>query len=104
MSYQVLARKYRPRSFQEFVGQDPICRTLTNALASQRIHHAYLFTGTRGVGKTSVARLLAKCLNCQEKITAEPCNQCSACQAINSGRFSDLIEVRSEEHTSELQS
>lgn len=93
MSYQVLARKYRPRSFTQLVGQESTCRILKNALESQRIHHAYLFTGTRGVGKTSLARLLAKCLNCQTKITAEPCEQCSACQAINANRFTDLLEV-----------
>lgn len=93
MSYQVLARKYRPRSFSQLVGQESTCRILKNALESARIHHAYLFTGTRGVGKTSLARLFAKCLNCQTKITAEPCEQCSACQAINNNRFTDLIEV-----------
>ncbi|MES2142143.1 MAG: DNA polymerase III subunit gamma/tau [Pseudomonadota bacterium] len=93
MSYQVLARKYRPRSFTQLVGQESTCRILKNALESQRIHHAYLFTGTRGVGKTSLARLLAKCLNCQTKITPDPCDQCSACQAINTLRFTDLIEV-----------
>ena len=93
MSYQVLARKYRPRSFTQLVGQESTCRILKNALESQRIHHAYLFTGTRGVGKTSLARLLAKCLNCATKITAEPCEQCSACQAINANRFTDLLEV-----------
>lgn len=93
MSYQVLARKYRPRSFTQLVGQESTCRILKNALESQRIHHAYLFTGTRGVGKTSLARLLAKCLNCAIKITAEPCDQCSACQAINANRFTDLLEV-----------
>ncbi|BBB15000.1 DNA polymerase III subunits gamma and tau [Candidatus Rickettsiella viridis] len=93
MSYQVLARKYRPRSFTQLVGQESTCRILKNALDSQRIHHAYLFTGTRGVGKTSLARLLAKCLNCATKITAEPCDQCSACQAINANRFTDLLEV-----------
>lgn len=93
MSYQVLARKYRPRSFTQFVGQESVCRILKNALESQRIHHAYLFTGTRGVGKTSLARLLAKCLNCQTKITTEPCDQCTSCQAINLLRFTDLIEV-----------
>lgn len=93
MSYQVLARKYRPRSFTQLVGQESTCRILKNALENQHIHHAYLFTGTRGVGKTSLARLLAKCLNCQTKITAEPCEQCSACQAINNNRFTDLLEV-----------
>ena len=93
MSYQVLARKYRPRSFRQLVGQESTCRILKNALESQRIHHAYLFTGTRGIGKTSLARLLTKCLNCQTKITPDPCDQCSACQAINALRFTDLIEV-----------
>jgi DNA polymerase III subunit gamma/tau len=93
MSYQVLARKYRPHTFNQFVGQTSICRILKNALESQRIHHAYLFTGTRGVGKTSLARLLAKCLNCQEKITPTPCEQCSTCLGLNTNRFTDLIEV-----------
>jgi len=93
MSYQVLARKYRPCSFAQLVGQEPTCRILKNALESQRIHHAYLFTGTRGIGKTSLARLLAKCLNCQKKITATPCDQCSNCQAINANRLTDFIEV-----------
>lgn len=93
MSYQVLARKYRPQSFDQLIGQDSTCRILKNALNTQRIHHAYLFTGTRGVGKTTLARLLAKCLNCQTKITPEPCNQCATCLAINTNRFTDLIEV-----------
>lgn len=93
MSYQVLARKYRPQSFDQLIGQESTCRILKNALNSQRIHHAYLFTGTRGVGKTTLARLLAKCLNCQTKITPEPCNQCATCLAINTNRFTDLIEV-----------
>jgi DNA polymerase III subunit gamma/tau len=93
MSYQVLARKYRPQSFEQLIGQESTCRILKNALNTQRIHHAYLFTGTRGVGKTTLARLLAKCVNCQTKITPEPCNQCPTCLAINSNRFTDLIEV-----------
>lgn len=93
MSYQVLARKYRPQSFDQLIGQESTCRILKNALNTQRIHHAYLFTGTRGVGKTTLARLLAKCLNCQTKITPEPCNQCTSCLAINTNRFTDLIEV-----------
>lgn len=93
MSYQVLARKYRPQSFDQLIGQESTCRILKNALNTQRIHHAYLFTGTRGVGKTTLARLLAKCLNCQTKITPEPCNQCATCLAINANRFTDLIEV-----------
>lgn len=93
MSYQVLARKYRPQSFDQLIGQESTCRILKNALNTQRIHHAYLFTGTRGVGKTTLARLLAKCLNCQTHITPEPCNQCTTCLAINANRFTDLIEV-----------
>lgn len=93
MSYQVLARKWRPRSFQEMVGQASILRMLINALDQKRLHHAYLFTGTRGVGKTTLARLLAKCLNCESGITSTPCGQCHACQAIDTGRFLDLYEV-----------
>jgi DNA polymerase-3 subunit gamma/tau len=93
MSYQVLARKWRPRNFQELVGQEHVLQPLVNALIQQRLHHAYLFTGTRGVGKTTIARILARCLNCETQITAEPCGQCTACQEITSGRFVDLIEV-----------
>lgn len=93
MSYQVLARKWRPRSFKEMVGQEHILRMLMNALDNQRLHHAYLFTGTRGVGKTTLARIFAKCLNCEGGITSNPCGQCSACQAIDAGKFLDLIEV-----------
>jgi DNA polymerase-3 subunit gamma/tau len=93
MSYQVLARKWRPHSFQEMVGQEHVLRMLMNALDSQRLHHAYLFTGTRGVGKTSLARLLAKCLNCETGITSKPCDTCSACQSIDAGRFLDLLEI-----------
>jgi len=93
MSYQVLARKWRPRTFQEMVGQEHVLRMLTNALDNQRLHHAYLFTGTRGVGKTSLARLLAKCLNCESGITSNPCGTCSACQSIDAGRFLDLLEI-----------
>lgn len=93
MSYQVLARKWRPRTFQEMVGQEPILRMLINALNNQRLHHAYLFTGTRGVGKTTLARLLAKCLNCESNITSTPCGTCKTCVAIDAGRFLDLIEV-----------
>ncbi len=93
MSYQVLARKWRPRSFQEMVGQEHILRMLINALNDQRLHHAYLFTGTRGVGKTTVARIFAKCLNCETGVTAQPCETCQTCQAINAGKFLDLIEV-----------
>lgn len=93
MSYQVLARKYRPRSFDELVGQEQVSRALRNALDKNRLHHAYLFTGTRGVGKTTVARILARCLNCEKGISATPCGECSACRAISEGRFMDLIEV-----------
>lgn len=93
MSHQVLARKWRPRSFEQMVGQPHVVQALSNALQAQRLHHAYLFTGTRGVGKTTVARVLAKCLNCESGITSTPCGQCSACQEIDSGRFLDLIEV-----------
>ena len=93
MSYQVLARKWRPRTFDELVGQPHVVRALVNALREQRLHHAYLFTGTRGVGKTTIARLLAKCLNCETGITPEPCGRCTACREIDEGRFIDLIEV-----------
>jgi DNA polymerase-3 subunit gamma/tau len=93
MSYQVLARKWRPRNFQELIGQEHVLKPLVNALTQQRLHHAYLFTGTRGVGKTTLGRILARCLNCETGITAEPCGTCSACEDINQGRFVDLIEV-----------
>jgi len=98
MSYLVLARKYRPRNFTEMVGQEHVVQALTNALVQQRLHHAYLFTGTRGVGKTTVSRILAKSLNCQGLdgqggITAEPCGVCQACQDIDSGRFVDYTEL-----------
>lgn len=93
MTYQVLARKYRPHTFQEMVGQEHVLRALINALDQGRLHHAYLFTGTRGVGKTSIARLLAKCLNCAKGPTSQPCNSCDACHEIDQGRFVDLLEV-----------
>lgn len=93
MSYQVLARKWRPKSFATLVGQEHVVRALTHALEQKRLHHAYLFTGTRGVGKTTIARIMAKALNCETGITPSPCGVCSACQEIDSGRFVDLIEV-----------
>lgn len=91
--YQVLARKYRPRNFIELVGQNHVSRALTSALERGRLHHAYLFTGTRGVGKTTIARILAKCLNCETGITSTPCEVCATCKAVNEGRFIDLIEI-----------
>ncbi|MDE2131330.1 MAG: DNA polymerase III subunit gamma/tau [Betaproteobacteria bacterium] len=90
---QALARKWRPRSFSELVGQEHVVRALRNALESGRLHHAYLFTGTRGVGKTTIARILAKCLNCETGLTAEPCGTCATCRDIDSGRFPDMLEV-----------
>lgn len=93
MSYQVLARKWRPKQFAELVGQDHVKTALSNALSSSRLHHAYLFTGTRGVGKTTIARIFAKSLNCETGITATPCGVCSACQEIDGGNFVDLLEI-----------
>ncbi|MFT5350676.1 MAG: DNA polymerase-3 subunit gamma/tau, partial [Gammaproteobacteria bacterium] len=93
MSYQVLARKWRPRSFSDMVGQGHVLKALTNALDTDRLHHAYLFGGTRGVGKTTLARILAKCLNCEQGVSSIPCGECSACVGIDEGRFVDLIEV-----------
>jgi len=93
MSYQVLARKWRPKSFQDMVGQSHVLKALSNALDQDRLHHAYLFSGTRGVGKTTLARILAKCLNCDKGVSSTPCGECSACVAIDEGRFIDLIEV-----------
>ncbi len=93
MSYQVLARKWRPRLFGELVGQEHVVRALTNALDHDRLHHAYLFTGTRGVGKTTLARIFAKSLNCEQGVTSVPCGQCSVCTEIDEGRFVDLLEV-----------
>jgi len=93
MSYTALARKWRPKKFSELVGQEHVRRALINALGSGRVHHAFLFTGTRGVGKTTIARILAKCLNCETGVTAEPCGVCASCREIDAGRFPDLIEV-----------
>ncbi|UTF61184.1 DNA polymerase III subunit gamma/tau [Gilvimarinus sp. DA14] len=93
MSYQVLARKWRPRTFRDLVGQEHVLRALVNALDHDRLHHAYLFTGTRGVGKTTIARILAKCLNCEVGVSSTPCGQCAACVEIAENRFVDLIEV-----------
>ncbi len=93
MSYQALARKWRPRSFPEVVGQQHVITALTNALDNDRVHHAFLFAGTRGVGKTTLARIFAKALNCEQGVSSQPCNQCDACQSIDEGRFIDLIEV-----------
>jgi DNA polymerase III subunit gamma/tau len=92
-SYTALARKWRPRNFAELIGQDHVRRALVNALEAGRVHHAFLFTGTRGVGKTTIARILAKCLNCERGVTASPCGECAACREIDGGRFVDLIEV-----------
>ena len=99
MSYQVLARKYRPRSFDTLVGQAHVVQALKNALDQKRLHHAYLFTGTRGVGKTSLARILAKALNCEKGISSTPCGSCSACTDIDQGRYVDLIEVDAASNT-----
>jgi DNA polymerase-3 subunit gamma/tau len=99
MSHLVLARKWRPRTFAEMVGQEHVVRALSNALTQGRLHHAYLFTGTRGVGKTTLARILAKCLNCETGPTASPCGVCPACQGIEAGRFVDLIEIDAASYT-----
>jgi DNA polymerase-3 subunit gamma/tau len=99
MSYQVLARKWRPRKFAELVGQEHVVRALTNALDSGRMHHAYLFTGTRGVGKTTIARIFAKSLNCERGQSADPCGECSVCTAVDDGRFVDLLEIDAASNT-----
>ena len=99
MSYQVLARKWRPRVFADLVGQEHIVRALSNALSDNRLHHAYLLTGTRGVGKTTIARILAKSLNCEQGVTATPCGECAACRQIDAGRFVDLLEIDAASNT-----
>ena len=93
MSYQVLARKWRPQNFHQLMGQEHVKQALVNALNEQRLHHAYLFTGTRGVGKTTIARIFSKSLNCEQGVTSTPCGQCSACSEIEAGKFIDLIEI-----------
>ena len=93
MSQTVLARKWRPKAFSELVGQEHVTRALSNALDSNRLHHAYLFSGTRGVGKTTIARILAKCLNCEVGISSTPCGECKSCIEISNDKFIDLIEV-----------
>jgi len=99
MAYTALARTWRPKKFAELVGQEHVRRALTNALETGRVHHAFLFTGTRGVGKTTIARIFAKCLNCEVGVTANPCGTCSACREIDSGRFVDLVEVDAASNT-----
>ncbi|MBP7580679.1 MAG: DNA polymerase III subunit gamma/tau, partial [Vogesella sp.] len=99
MTYQVLARKWRPKRFADLVGQEHVVRALSNALKESRLHHAYLLTGTRGVGKTTIARILAKSLNCETGTTAEPCGVCQACTQIDAGRFVDLLEIDAASNT-----
>ena len=93
MSYQVLARKWRPKSFDQLVGQEHVSQALINGLDQDRVHHAFLFTGTRGVGKTTIARILAKCLNCESGVTSKPCGECSSCVDVDQGRFIDMMEI-----------
>ncbi|HWD14993.1 MAG TPA: AAA family ATPase, partial [Casimicrobiaceae bacterium] len=99
MSYLVLARKWRPRAFGELVGQSHVVTALANALTRGQLHHAYLLTGTRGVGKTTIARILAKSLNCESGVSATPCGQCAACRDIDAGRFVDLLELDAASNT-----
>ena len=99
MSYQALARKWRPRRFSELVGQEHVVRALAHALDSGRLHHAFLFTGTRGIGKTTIARIFAKSLNCEKGPTSNPCGECGACREIDAGRFVDLLEIDAASNT-----
>src|SRR5690348_3718561 len=99
MSYQVLARKWRPKQFDELVGQEHVVKALSHALDSGHVHHAYLFTGTRGVGKTTIARIFAKSLNCEKGMSAHPCGACAICKAVDAGRFVDLIEIDAASNT-----
>ena len=93
MSYQVLARKWRPRTFSDLVGQQHVVQALVNGLDQDRVHHAFLLTGTRGVGKTTIARILAKCLNCEAGVSSKPCGKCSSCTDVDDGRFVDMLEI-----------
>ncbi|MGY8865054.1 MAG: AAA family ATPase, partial [Methylophagaceae bacterium] len=93
MSYLVLARKWRPQTFTEVVGQEHVLRALINGLDQDRLHHAFLFSGTRGVGKTTLARIFAKSLNCEQGVSSSPCGKCDSCKEVDAGRFVDLIEV-----------
>ena len=99
MSYLVLARKWRPKKFTELVGQEHVVKALTNALDTGRVHHAFLFTGTRGVGKTTIARIFAKSLNCEKGESSDPCGVCNACLDIDAGRFVDLLEIDAASNT-----
>ncbi|HNO64684.1 MAG TPA: DNA polymerase III subunit gamma/tau, partial [Thauera aminoaromatica] len=99
MSYQVLARKWRPKRFAELVGQEHVVRALTNALDTGRVHHAFLFTGTRGVGKTTIARIFAKSLNCVQGQSSDPCGECAVCTEVDAGRFVDLLEIDAASNT-----
>src|ERR1700743_2741965 len=99
MAYTALARTWRPKKFAELGGEEHVRRALTNALETGRVHHAFLFTGTRGVGKTTIARIFAKCLNCEVGVTANPCGTCAACREIDSGRFVDLVEADAASNT-----
>src|SRR5436309_7622943 len=99
MTYQVIARKWRPQTFEEVTGQEHITRTLRNAVEQERLHHAYLFTGARGVGKTTTARILAKSLNCARGVTPEPCGVCASCVEIAAGGSLDVLEIDAASHT-----